>query len=118
MYQGKRGVEFINGHIYNRGQRMDYDSWAQKGNNGWGYFDVLPYFKRCEQRIGYGDDTFRGREGGLQVTDLNYQHPLCDAFIAGAGELGIPINNDYNGWFKRNILRSKNNLQKKESEHG
>ena len=97
------GSSSINGHIYNRGQRMDYDSWAQKGNNGWGYFDVLPYFKRCEQRIGYGDDTFRGREGGLQVTDLNYQHPLCDAFIAGAGELGIPINNDYNGAVQEGI---------------
>ena len=97
------GSSSINGHIYNRGQRMDYDSWAQKGNNGWGYFDVLPYFKRCEQRIGYGDDTFRGREGVLQVTDLNYQHPLCDAFIAGAGELGIPINNDYNGAVQEGI---------------
>ena len=97
------GSSSINGHIYNRGQRMDYDSWAQKGNNGWGYFDVLPYFKRCEQRIGYGDDTFRGREGGLQVTDLNYQHPLCDAFIAGAGELGIPINKDYNGAVQEGI---------------
>ena len=97
------GSSSINGHIYNRGQRMDYDSWDQKGNNGWGYFDVLPYFKRCEQRIGYGDDTFRGREGGLQVTDLNYQHPLCDAFIAGAGELGIPINNDYNGAVQEGI---------------
>ena len=97
------GSSSINGHIYNRGQRMDYDSWAQKGNNGWGYFDVLPYFKRCEQRIGYGDDTFRGREGGLQVTDLNYKHPLCDAFIAGAGELGIPINNDYNGALQEGI---------------
>tara|TARA_B100000989_G_scaffold298618_1_gene288763 strand:+ start:2496 stop:4136 length:1641 start_codon:yes stop_codon:yes gene_type:complete len=97
------GSSSINGHIYNRGQRMDYDSWAQKGNNGWGYFDVLPYFKRCEQRIGYGDDTFRGREGDLQVTDLNYKHPLCDAFIAGAGELGIPINNDYNGAVQEGI---------------
>ena len=97
------GSSSINGHIYNRGQRMDYDSWAQKGNNGWGYFDVLPYFKRCEQRIGYGDDTFRGREGGLQVTDLYYHHPLCDAFIAGAGELGIPINNDYNGAVQEGI---------------
>jgi choline dehydrogenase len=91
------GSSSINGHIYNRGQRMDFDSWAQRGNRGWGYADVLPYFRRCEQRIGSGDDTFRGRDGGLTVTDLNYTHPLCEAFIAGAQEIGLPRNTDYNG---------------------
>ncbi|MEZ5818263.1 MAG: GMC family oxidoreductase N-terminal domain-containing protein [Hyphomicrobiaceae bacterium] len=91
------GSSSINGHIYNRGQRMDFDSWAQQGNRGWGYSDVLPYFKRCEQRIGPGDDTFRGRSGQLQVTDFDYRHPLADAFIEGAQEIGIPHNADYNG---------------------
>ena len=91
------GSSSINGHIYNRGQRMDFDSWAQRGNRGWGYADVLPYFRRCEQRIGAADDTFRGRDGNLQVTDLNYQHPLCEAFMAGAQQIGIPRNLDYNG---------------------
>jgi choline dehydrogenase len=91
------GSSSINGHIYNRGQRLDFDSWAQRGNRGWGYADVLPYFRRCERRIGAGDDTFRGRDGALTVTDLDYRHPLCDAFIAGAGELGLPRNPDYNG---------------------
>ena len=91
------GSSSINGHIYNRGQRLDYDTWSQKGNRGWGYADILPYFKKCEQRIGVGDDTFRGRDGNLQVTDLNYKHPLCEAFMEGAGELGIPRNLDYNG---------------------
>ena len=91
------GSSSINGHIYNRGQRLDYDTWSQRGNRGWGYADILPYFKRCEQRIGVGDDTFRGRDGNLQVTDLNYKHPLCEAFMDGAGELGIPRNLDYNG---------------------
>ena len=91
------GSSSINGHIYNRGQRLDYDTWSQRGNRGWGYADILPYFKRCEQRIGAGDDTFRGRDGNLQVTDLNYKHPLCEAFMEGAGELGIPRNLDYNG---------------------
>ena len=91
------GSSSINGHIYNRGQRMDFDGWAQRGNQGWGYADVLPYFKRCEQRIGEGDDFFRGREGPLSVTDLDYQHPLCEAFMRGAQEVGIPRNPDYNG---------------------
>ena len=46
------GSSSINGHIYNRGQRMDFDTWAQMGNRGWGYADVLPYFKRLEKRVG------------------------------------------------------------------
>ena len=91
------GSSAINGHIYNRGQRMDFDSWAQHGNQGWGYSDVLPYFRRCEHRIGSADETFRGREGNLKVTDLGYSHPLCDAFMDGAEQLGIPRNPDYNG---------------------
>ena len=91
------GSSSINGHIYSRGQRADYDTWAQQGNRGWGYADVLPYFKRSERRAGDGDDTFRGRDGGLVVTDIDWSHPLCEAFIAGAVGLGIPRNPDYNG---------------------
>ena len=91
------GSSSINGHIYNRGQRADYDGWAQRGNRNWGYADVLPYFKRLEKRIGEGDDVFRGREGGLTVSDIDQHHPLCEAFIAGAVSLGIPRNSDYNG---------------------
>ena len=91
------GSGSINAHVYNRGQRMDYDGWAQRGNQGWGYADVLPYFRRCEQRIGEGDDTYRGRQGNVRVTDLGWRHPLCEAFIEGAIQLGIPRNADYNG---------------------
>ena len=92
------GSSSINGHIYNRGQRMDFNGWSQRGNQGWGYADVLPYFRRCEAKIGPGgDDTFRGRDGNLKVTELNYSHPLCEAFMEGAVQLGIPRNPDYNG---------------------
>ncbi|MBS0532431.1 MAG: GMC family oxidoreductase N-terminal domain-containing protein [Proteobacteria bacterium] len=91
------GSSSINGHIYNRGQRGDFDTWAQYGNRGWGYADVLPYFKRMERRIGDGDATFRGRGGELTVTDIDWRDPLCEAFIAGAVSLGIPRNPDYNG---------------------
>ncbi|MCA8929813.1 MAG: GMC family oxidoreductase N-terminal domain-containing protein [Alphaproteobacteria bacterium] len=91
------GSSSINGMIYNRGQRLDYDHWAQLGNRGWGYADVLPYFKRCEARVGEGDDTYRGRAGGMTVETMPYRHPLCDAFIKGAAEIGIPLNPDYNG---------------------
>ena len=91
------GSGSINGHIYNRGQRLDFDTWAQLGNRGWGYADVLPYFKRAERRIGEGNDKFRGREGPLTVTDIDWQHPLLDAFINAAVSVGIPYNPDYNG---------------------
>jgi choline dehydrogenase len=91
------GSSSINGHIYNRGQRADYDGWAQRGNRNWGYADVLPYFKRLERRIGEGDETFRGRDGGITITDIDYYHPLSEAFIAGAVEMGITRNPDYNG---------------------
>jgi choline dehydrogenase len=91
------GSSSINGHIYNRGQRLDYDGWAQRGNRGWGYADILPYFKRLERRIGEGDETFRGREGALTITDIDQHHPLSEAFIAGAVSQGIPRNPDYNG---------------------
>src|SRR3546814_5058957 len=76
---------------------MDYDGWAQMGNRGWGYADLLPYFKRTERRVGEGDDAYRGREGALTVEDLAWKHPLCEAFIDGAVSIGIPRNPDYNG---------------------
>ncbi|MBR1133190.1 GMC family oxidoreductase [Bradyrhizobium iriomotense] len=91
------GSSSINGHIYNRGQRMDFDTWAQMGNRGWGYADVLPYFKRLEKRVGEGDNNFRGRDGNLTVTTMDWRDPLCEAFMEGAVSLGIPRNPDYNG---------------------
>jgi choline dehydrogenase len=108
------GSSSINGHIYNRGQRTDFDIWAQMGNRGWSYVDVLPYFKRSERRDGSGDPTFRGQDGNFVVTDLDWSHPLCDAFIDGAVGLGIPRNPDYNGrnqdgvgYFQRAIYKRR-----------
>ena len=99
--------------IYNRGQRADLDSWAQRGNRGWGYVDMLPYYKRTERRIGIADDRIHGREGNLPVTDIDWIHPICEAFIAGAVGMGIPRCADYNsgdrqegvGYFQRAIHR-------------
>lgn len=94
------GSSAINGHVYNRGQRMDFDNWAQRGNRGWGYSDVLPYFRRMERRIAPGndaDETFRGRDGALTVSNMDWSHPLCTAFVEGARQHGIPFNPDYNG---------------------
>jgi choline dehydrogenase len=90
------GSSSINGLVYNRGQRADYDDWAALGNRGWSYADVLPYFKQSEQ-YALGDSNFRGRDGLLPVSDIDWHHPINDAFIAGAQSLGIPRNDDYNG---------------------
>jgi len=108
------GSSSINGHVYNRGQRMDFDTWAQYGNRGWGYADVLPYFRRLENRITDKaiDPTFRGREGGLAVTDIDWIHPLCEAFIEGAVSLGIPRNPDYNAHIQEGVSYSQRTIHK------
>lgn len=106
------GSSSINGHIYNRGQRMDFDTWAQMGNRGWGYADVLPYFKRLEKRVGEGDDTFRGRDGNLTVTTMDWRDPLCEAFMEGAVSLGIPRNPDYNGKIQEGVSYCQRTIDK------
>lgn len=106
------GSSSINGHVYNRGQRGDYNTWAQYGNRGWGYADVLPYFKRLERRIGDGDATYRGRDGALTVTDIDYRHPLCEAFIQGCVEAGIPRNPDYNGRIQEGVSYAQRTIHK------
>ena len=97
------GSSSINGMVFNRGQNMDFDVWAQKGNKGWSYADLLPYFKRYETRIGDYDDKFRGNQGELPITDLGYSDPLCEAFIQGAIDEGIPLNKDYNGELQEGV---------------
>jgi choline dehydrogenase len=106
------GSSSINGHIYNRGQRLDFDTWAQRGNAGWGYADVLPYFRRMERRIGEADATFRGRDGALAVSDIDWHHPLCEAFIAGAVEQGIPRNRDYNAETQAGVAYAQRTIHK------
>lgn len=106
------GSGSINGHIYNRGQSLDFDSWAQRGNSGWGYHDVLPYFKKSENKIGSGDDGYHGVGGPFTVTDIDETDPLCDAFIQGAESLGIPRNADYNGRSQEGIAYAQRSVFK------
>jgi choline dehydrogenase len=108
------GSSSINGMVYNRGQPDDFNNWAQRGNRGWSYDDVLPYFRRTERRIGLGDDAVRGRDSGIPVTDMDWFHPMSEAFIAGVIAMGIPRNPDYNsgqqagvGYFQRAILNGR-----------
>ena len=90
------GSGSINGMLYVRGQPADYDGWAQLGNRGWSYEDVLPYFKKSERRRN-GSANFRGRSGPLTVADARSPHELMDAAIQAGVELGFPANPNYNG---------------------
>jgi choline dehydrogenase len=91
------GSSSINGMLYNRGQASSYDRWAQLGNPGWSYCDVLPYFQRAERAIGLGSDEYRGRSGRLPVAISPWNNEVIDAFVEGAAGLGITRNDDYNG---------------------
>jgi len=92
------GSSAINGMIYIRGQAQDYDAWAAQGCDGWGFDDVLPYFKRSE---GNGDadvdPDLHGTDGPLSVERLKNPSPLDAVFVDAAGELQIPPNSDFNG---------------------
>ena len=89
------GSSSINGLLYIRGQREDYDQWRQMGNTGWSYDDVLPYFKRSEKQE-RGPDAYHGGEGPLSVSDMRVHREVCKALIEGAEEIGIPRNDDFN----------------------
>ena len=90
------GSSSINGLLYVRGQHEDYDRWRQHGNAGWGYEDVLPYFKKAENQQ-RGADTYHGVGGPLPVSDWRHADPLSEAFVVSAAETGIPTNPDFNG---------------------
>jgi choline dehydrogenase len=90
------GSSSINGLLYVRGQHEDYDRWRQRENAGWGYDDVLPYFKKAENQQ-RGADKYHGAGGPLPVSNLGHADPLSAAFIEAAAETGIPRNADFNG---------------------
>jgi len=100
------GSSSINGLVFVRGQSNDYNTWAQMGNRGWSYDDVLPYFKKLESYDG-GEDLFRGREGPLRVTDPDEPGVLYDTIMAAAQQVGIPRNPDYNGATQEGIAMSQ-----------
>jgi choline dehydrogenase len=90
------GSSSLNGLLYVRGQPQDYDRWAQMGNPGWAWDDVLPLFKRSENQE-RGADDFHGTEGPLSVSDMRLSRPICDAWVEAAQAAGYPFNPDYNG---------------------
>jgi choline dehydrogenase len=89
------GSSAINGHIYIRGQAADYDHWRSLGNVGWAWSDVLPYFKKSEDRAG-GPDCFHGSGGPLPVRPQRSRMPILDTFIKAVAEIGILEIADFN----------------------
>ena len=90
------GSSSINGLLYVRGQKQDYDHWAQLGNKGWSYDDVLPLFKRSEAHED-GETELHGGSGGLAVSRIRARSRIAEAFIDAAVEMGVPRTEDYNG---------------------
>ena len=91
------GSSSVNGMIFVRGDPAEYDHWRDLGCAGWGYRDVLPYFRRFESYAG-GQDALRGRDGPIGITSLaNNPDALTDAFVAACQQAGIPATEDYNG---------------------
>ena len=90
------GSSSINGLIFVRGQAADYDQWAQLGNRGWSWDDVLPYFVRSEHNS-RGASAAHGGDGPLWCSDIGKPHELIEGIIAGAQELGVPRTDDFNG---------------------
>ncbi len=94
--KGLGGSSLINGMIFVRGQPQDFDHWAQLGNKGWGFQDVLPYFRQLENWEG-GSNELRGGDGPLNVVQVKERPTLSEAFIGAALQAGFRQNPDYNG---------------------
>lgn len=90
------GSSSINGLLYIRGQREDYDDWQEAGNTGWSYNDVLPFFRKSENQE-RGGDEYHGADGPLRVSNMSFKRPICDDFINGLVETGVPRSEDFNG---------------------
>jgi len=93
--KGLGGSTLINGMIYVRGQRQDYDAWAARGARGWSFDEIEPYFRRIEHYDAGG--PARGRSGPMRIVQVRERYPLTEAFLAAAQEDGQPLNDDYNG---------------------
>lgn len=91
------GSGSINAMIWVRGQRRDFDDWRDAGNPGWGYDDVLPWFRKLENHP-LGDTEWHSSRGKVGITPMKGQtHPICDRFIEAAREMQLPVSDDFNG---------------------
>jgi len=105
------GSSAINGMIFVRGQPLDYDTWAQLGNRGWSYREVLPFFQKMEHFDG-GDEEYRGRSGPLRVTEIPEVEPLYQAILDASQQAGLPFNSDYNGASQEGVSISQTTISR------
>ncbi|MCB1742222.1 MAG: GMC family oxidoreductase N-terminal domain-containing protein [Gammaproteobacteria bacterium] len=105
------GSSAINGVIYNRGQQLDYDTWAQMGCRGWSFDDVLPFLKQLESTE-LGDDEYRGRSGPIRVNEASKISPFYDLFIESARSAGIPYNADYSGATQEGVAMAQQTVKR------
>ena len=105
------GSSAINGMVWVRGQRQDYDHWAQLGNRGWSWQDVLPIFRSMESYAG-GDAARRGRDGPLKVSDIDESGRLYDSFFKAAESIGLQPNRDYNGGDQEGIAMTQASISR------
>ncbi len=104
------GSSSLNGMVYIRGHRWDYDHWSELGNAGWSYAEVLPYFKRSEDNV-RGESLYHGVGGGLKVSDAPCKHILFDKFIEAGLELGYSSTDDFNGAQQEGFARYQATLR-------
>jgi choline dehydrogenase len=105
------GSSAINGMVWVRGQRQDYDHWAQLGNRGWSWQDVLPVFKGIESYKGGADDV-RGRSGPVKINDIDESGPLYDSLFAAAESIGIARNPDDNSGEQEGIAMTQGSIDR------
>lgn len=108
--KGLGGSSLLNGMVYIRGHRLDFDHWRELGNPGWGYDDLLPYFKRLEHNE-HGGDHYRGTGGPVWISDPAIKHPCSAAFIESAVRAGIPRSNDINGEIHDGVAFLQHNIR-------
>lgn len=109
------GSSSINGMVYTRGDPDDYDEWARRGNNGWSYEDVLPYFKKSEHNEDFSDSPHHGQGGEINVRFLDEYNPLTNVMLQAAERLQYPLNEDFCGetheGFGRRQVMQRNGLR-------
>ncbi len=96
------GSSSLNGLLYVRGQPEDFDEWANQGNPGWSFDDVLPYFIKSEDQE-RGKIPYHGTGGPQKISDIHFRRPVTDAFIEAAIQYGIPANDDINGKYQEGV---------------
>jgi choline dehydrogenase len=109
------GSSSINGLIAIRGQREDYDGWQRQGCAGWGWRDVLPYFRKLESNTAHADSQLHGAHGPVTVSAIGSKHELIEAVIGAARALGVPETDDFNGESQEGVgyyqLTTRNGLR-------